>query len=69
MTPFKLILIVTWLIPNPAAPTDKTSVITEVFPDRQICEVARDEEVSWYLSIHENVRAEGFCIPARTNGA
>lgn len=63
-----MILIVTWSVQNPATAGHK-QLFREVFPDKEICEVALAAEVEYWESIHKNVRAEGGCVPAKGRGA
>jgi len=47
MTPYFAAIIVIWAQANPAAPTDRSAVIwKEIFPDKQICEVALSEQLA-----------------------
>lgn len=67
MMPFKMILIVAWLVPNPAIPDhlQGPTSITEVFPDEQICDIALAEQIEWWTSVHENVQIKyADCVPA-----
>lgn len=73
MIPFQAFIIVIWATTNPAAPHDRSAVIwKDVFPDKQICEVALTEQKQRAHKTYGGIQAVtiiGDCIPAQSKGA
>lgn len=73
MIPFKAFIIVIWVTANPAAPHDGGAEIwSEVFPDRQICEIALDERLIEARKDYQDmpVTVIGQCeIPGKSRSA
>jgi len=68
MSPHIGIILAVWFQANPAEPTDRAAVIwREVFPDKEICEVALLDRLNEAHDDYRGIRTmriQGRCLPA-----
>lgn len=73
MNSFMAFVIIVWAQANPAARSDRSAVIwKETFPDKQICEVALDEQKQRAQKTYGGIKSVtviGYCVSAQSEGA